>query len=199
LGGEYVAFSDAHSRVAAVFDRLRAALRAALDAATPPANARDLARDMREAVIEMKAAVEGLRETAARLEAELALERRRLADAERRGRLAGEIQDQDTVDVAARFATRHRERMAVLERKVAAGQEELALAERDLAEMRAELGRAERERPATEAERSAERAWREIERSGGVRPDLAAELDQAAREATVDQQLRDLKKRMQQE
>lgn len=182
-----------------MFDRLRAALRAALDAATPPANVRDLARDMREAVIEMKTAVQGLRESAARAQTELEAERRRLADAERRGRLAGEIQDGETVDVAARFATRHRERVAVLERKVAAGREELALAERDLAEMRAELIRAEAERPATEAERSAERAWREIETAGGVRPDLGAELDRAAREAAADQQLRDLKKRMQKE
>lgn len=182
-----------------MFDRLRAALRAALDAATPPGNVRDLARDMREAVIEMKAAVTGLREASARTAADLEAERRLLADAERRGRLAGEIQDQETVTVAARFATKHRERVAVLERKVAAGQEELALAERELAEMRAELVRAETDRPATEAERSADRAWREIERSGGVRPGLDVELDRAAREATADQQLRELKKRMQKE
>lgn len=180
-----------------MFDRLRAALRAALDAATPPPNVRDLARDMREAVIEMKAAVTGLRETAARAVAELEAERRRLADAERRGRLAGEIQDQETVDVAARFTAKHRERVAVLERKVAASREEVALGERDLEEMRAELARAATDRPKTEAEQSAERAWREIERSGGVRPDLDVELDRAAREAAADQQLRDLKKRMQ--
>jgi len=182
-----------------VFDRLRTALRAALDAATPPANVRDLVREMREAVIEMKVAVVELRDTVARSVEELEAERRRLADAERRGRLAGEIQDHETVDVAVRFAAKHRERVAVLERKVAAGREELALAERDLGEMRADLMRAQAERPATEAERTAERAWREVERRGGLRPDLDAELDRAAREAAADQQLRDLKKRMKKE
>lgn len=182
-----------------MFDRLRAALRAALDAATPPPNVRDLVREMREAVIEMKVAVVGLRETVARSAEALDAERRRLADAERRGRLAGEIQDHETVDVAARFAAKHRERVAVLERKLAAGREELALAERDLTEMRADLMRAQADRPATEAERTAERAWREVERRGGLRHDLDVELDRAAREAAADQQLRDLKKRMKKE
>ena len=182
-----------------MFDRLRAALRAALDAATPPANVRDLTREMREAVIEMKAAVAELRDTLVRTGDELAAERRRLADAERRGRLAGEIQDKDTAAVAARFAAKHRARASVLERKVAAGRDELALAERDLAEMRADLRRAEADRPATEAERSAERAWREIERTGGVRPGLDVELDRAAREAEADQQLRELKQRLKKE
>jgi hypothetical protein len=186
-----------------LFERLRDALRAALDAATPPADLRGLARQMREAVVEAKLAVQMLRDGLGRTEAELVEERRRLADAERRGRLAAEIQDQETVEVAARFAAKHRERVGVLERKLGAQRDELGLAERELAEMQAQLARAERERPLTEAERSAERAWRDVQAAGGVRPGtdlqgelLKAEMDRAAREAAAEEQLRELKKKM---
>src|SRR6267378_4959674 len=108
-----------------MFERLRDALRTALDAATPPGDLRDLARQMREAVVEAKLAVGETREAVARTERDLTQERQRLADAERRGRLASEIQDQETVTVAERFAVKHRERVAVLERKLAAQQEEV--------------------------------------------------------------------------
>ena len=188
-----------------VFERLRDALRAALDAATPPGNLRDLARQMREAVVEAKVSVQETSEAVSRAGGELAVERQRLADAERRGRLAAEIQDQETVAVAGRFAAKHRERVGVLERKLAALNDELALYERELADMQAQLARVERDRPLTEAERSAERAWRDLQEAGGVRPGggtdlqdelLKSDLDRTAREAAADQQLRELKKKM---
>src|SRR2546429_5043091 len=153
-----------------VFERLRDALRAALDAATPPGDLRDLARQMGEAVVEAKVAVRELGEGVVRTEAELAQERQRLADAERRGRLASEIQDRETVDVAQRFAAKHRERAEVLEKKLAALKDELALYERELGDMQGRLVRAERDRPITEAERSAERAWRDLQAAGGPLP-----------------------------
>src|SRR5207247_1257657 len=84
-------------------ERLRDALSAALDAATPPGNLRDLATQMREAVVEAKVSVQETRAAVTRAEGELVVERQRLADAERRGRLAAEIQDQETVAVAGRF------------------------------------------------------------------------------------------------
>src|SRR5512144_1736928 len=102
---------------------------------------------MREAVVDAKVAVQEMRAALARTEIELKVEAQRLSDAERRGRLAGEIQDQETVEVAERFAGRHRERVAVLERKLAAQREELSLAERDLAEMQGQLKSAERGGP----------------------------------------------------
>jgi hypothetical protein len=186
-----------------VFERLRDALRAALDAATPPGNLRDLARQMREAVVEAKLSVQETRQAVSRTEGELAVELQRLADAERRGRLAGEIQDHETVEVAHRFAAKHRERVGVLERKLAALRDELALYERELGDMQAQLARAERDRPLTEAERSAERAWRDLQQAGGARPGidpqdelLKSALDRAAREAAADRQLKDLKKKM---
>src|SRR5437879_1374611 len=136
---------------------------------------------MREAVVDAKVAVAEIQEAIARTERELALERQRLADAERRGRLAGEIQDQETVAVAERFAAKHRERLGVLERKLVAQREELALAQRELDEMQAQLKSAERERPMMEARRSAQEAG-----DGAAGVDLQDELlksdmDRAAR------------------
>ena len=151
---------------------------------------------MREAVVDAKVAVAEIQEAIARTERELALERQRLADAERRGRLAGEIQDQETVAVAERFAAKHRERLGVLERKLVAQREELALAQRELDEMQAQLKSAERERPMMEARRSAQEAG-----DGAAGVDLQDELlksdmDRAAREAAAARQLEELKKKM---
>jgi len=167
-----------------VFERLRDALRTALDAATPPGDLRDLARQMREAVVEAKLAVGEARDAVARTERDLTQERQRLADAERRGRLAAEIQDRETVDLGAL-------------------QDELALYERELGDMQGQLVRAERDRPLSEAERSAERAWRDLQAGGGPRPGtdpedelLKSQLDRATREAAADRQLRELKKKM---
>jgi hypothetical protein len=186
-----------------VFERLRDAVRAALDAATPPGNLRDLARQMREAVVDAKVAVQEMRAALARTELELTAENQRLADAERRGRLAAEIQDQETVQVAERFTARHRERVGVLERKLAAQREELALAERDLGEMQSQLKAADRDGPAGAGESSAERAWRDIQAAGGTRPDvdlqnelLKHDIDRVAREQAADEQLDLLKKKL---
>jgi hypothetical protein len=186
-----------------VFERLRDAVRAALDAATPPGDLRDLARQMREAVVDATVAVQEMRAAQARTEIELTAEGQRLADAERRGRLAAEIQDQETVQVAERFVARHRERVGVLERKLAAQREELALAERDLGEMQTQLKAADRDRPVAAGESSAERAWRDLQAAGGTRPDvdlqnelLKHDIDRVAREQAADEQLDLLKKKL---
>ena len=183
-----------------MFERLRDALRAALAAATPPGELGDLARQMREAVVDAKVAVQEMRSALARTEVELGAERQRLADAERRGRLAAEIRDQETVQVAERFTARHRERVGVMERKLEAQREELALAERDLGEMHAQLKSAEG--PTAGAADSAERAWREVQAAGGARPGvdpqdelLKADMDRVARERQADEQLDLLKKK----
>lgn len=161
---------------------------------------------MREAVVEAKVAVQEIQDALGRTEREIGAERQRLADAERRGRLAGEIQDHETVSVAERFVTKHRERIGVLEHKLTAQREELALAERELAEMQSQLKTAERERPAMQAERSTEQAWHDMQSAGGVRPGmdlqdelLKSDMDRAAREAAAARQLEELKKKMRKE
>ena len=187
-----------------MFERLRDALKAALDAATPPGNLRDLARQMREAVVDAKVAVEEIRGAVTRTDLELAAERQRLADAERRGRLAAEIQDQETVQVAERFAAKHRERAGVLERKLSAQREELALAERELTEMHGQLKTADLgASPPVGGASSTEQAWRDLQAAGGARPDvdlqqelLKHDIDRVARERAADEQLDLLKKKI---
>lgn len=81
-----------------------------------------------------------------RLAAEVGETRRRLAGereeagvCERRERLAREIGDLETARVAAQYGGRHRERAAVLERKLEALEAERSLCRRDLDEMESAL------------------------------------------------------------
>ncbi len=185
-----------HPQELILFERLRDAFRAAVDAASTP-DLRSLARQMREAVVDAKVAVQEIQEAVTRTEREIAAQRQQLADAERRGRLAGEIQDQETVAVAERFAAKHRERVGVLERKLVAQRDELGLAQRELDDMQAQL------KSAAAAQPSTEHAWRDIEEAGGARPGtdlqdelLKADMDRAAREAAAQRQLEELKKKM---
>jgi hypothetical protein len=158
---------------------------------------------MREAVVDAKVAVAEVQEAVVRTERELTLEGQRLADAERRGRLAGEIQDSETVDVAGRFAAKHRERLGVLERKLANQREELALAQRELDDMQTQLKAAERDRPAMQGQNSSEQAWQGVQGAGGARPGmdlqdelLKSDIDRASRDAAATRQLEELKKKM---
>jgi hypothetical protein len=170
---------------------LRDAFRAAVDAASTP-DLRSLARQMREAVVDAKVAVAEVQEAVVRTEREIALERQRLSDAERRGRLAGEIQDTETVEVASRFAAKHRERLGVLERKLANQREELALAQRELDDMKAQLKTAARDRPAQEAGDP----LASMDLQGEL---LKSDMDRAAREDAAARQLEELKKKMRKE
>jgi hypothetical protein len=153
---------------------------------------------LREAILEGKVGVSTMRGALASTEKELAGERRQLADAERRGKLAAEVSDAETVALAERFAVRHRERVAVLERKLVVQRDELVLAEREVAEMLSEYRTA---RPGAPFQ-SIDAAWRDIEAAGGERPGsglgddaLRAESDRKLREA-VEAQLAFLKKKM---
>ncbi|UCG84929.1 MAG: hypothetical protein JSW71_13375 [Gemmatimonadota bacterium] len=179
-----------------MFERLREAINAALDAATGPPDSREVLSGMRDAVIEARAALEGMRQAANKTERQLVVERRHLEDAERRGRLAAEIDDQETVEVADRFIEKHRGRVEVLEDKLAAQRAELELAEKELEEMKGQLKQAA-------GKDHVDSAWREIEAAGGARPDtdvgdelLRSQLDRAAREAEAEARLDALKKKM---
>lgn len=150
--------------------------------------------------MDAKVAVVEIQEAVVRTEREVELERQRLADAERRGRLAGEIRDAETVSVADRFAAKHRERVGVLEHKLTAQREELALAERELAEMQTQL------KSAAVGDANTEQAWRDIESAGGARPGtdlrdelLKSDIDRSSREAAAARQLEELKKKMRKE
>ena len=153
---------------------------------------------LREALLEAKVGVGAMRSALVATERELLVERRQLAAAERRGRLAAEVPDAETVVLAERFAVRHRERLAVLERKLVVQRDELALAEREVEEM---LSQVRAGRPGLGAD-SIAAAWRDIETAGGDRPDAApederlrAEADRKRKEQAVEAQLAFLKKK----
>jgi hypothetical protein len=179
-----------------VFESLKARLdRLLRDHSRPDPRARATA--LREALLEAKVGVATMRSAMVSSERELATERRQLADAERRSRLAADVPDAETVALAERFATRHRERVAVLERKLVVQKDELVLAEREVAEMLTEYRAA---RSGTPFE-SVEAAWRDLEAAGGERPgtglddDQQAEADRKLKEA-VEAQLAFLKKKL---
>jgi hypothetical protein len=153
---------------------------------------------LREALLEAKVGVNTMRSALAVTEKELLAERRHLADAERRGQLAAEVPDQETVLVAQRFVQRHRERVGVLERKLVVQRDELVLAEREVTEMLSEYRTAKAGRPFE----SIDAAWRHLEAAGGERagPGLDDEKtqqdsDQKLKRA-IEEQLAFLKKKL---
>lgn len=177
-----------------MFERVRLGLDAALRAAAASGDFAAAISRMRTAVVEARSAVGLLEQGVSGTSAGLAAERRQLEDAERRGRLAAGIGDRETVDVAQRFAVKHAEKLAVLERKLAAQEDELAIARRELAEMVEQLDRVEREQQA--------RGGSAPPPSGGrFTPDeeeelLRSRMDRAAKEAKAAEQLEALKRRM---
>lgn len=168
-----------------MFESLRARLDRFLAERTPPADAREQQQALHAALVDAKAGLAAMREALASAERGLAGERQQLADAERRGRMAAEIGDRETAEVAARFTARHTERVQLLERKVAVQRDELAMAEREYEAMRAEFQRRRGAAPPVP----------------GLGPDvdggaLRYELDRAARESVADEQLAHLKRKV---
>ena len=134
-------------------------------------------------------------------ERQVAAERTRRDDAERRAGLAEGIQDAETAAVARRYTAKHAERVTMLENKLIAQRAELVLTERELADMTTQLKTVERGIGGAGA--SAEAAWRDITAAGGVRPGqgledevLREQTDRVARETAAEEQLRALKKKM---
>jgi hypothetical protein len=184
-----------------VFEGLRSRIEQYLAQHTTPADRRAFAAQMQEAVVGAKVSVSQMRDALTITERELGLERKALEDAERRGRLAAEVPDQETVELAQRFAEKHRARTVVLERKLAVQKDELVLAEREVTEMTAQLRSAKQ--GLGPAATSSEAAWRDIQSAGGSRPDtdlagdlLGSNLDRAAHEAAADAQLAHLKRKL---
>lgn len=186
-----------------MFEQLRSAIDALLDAATPEASGRDAARLMQDAVVEARASVTEMRAQIAETKRRLEIERGHLEDAKRRGKLAADIEDRETVEIAKEFAAKHQDRISVLASKLEAQQAEIALAERELAQMREELKQVRHQALGADAAARVELAWRDIEGAGGVRPNLDPkddllryQMDAAAKEAVAAEQLRKLKKKM---
>jgi hypothetical protein len=172
------------------FEGIRARLDRMLADLERGSDTRSVAAGLFDAMVETKAAIAAVREALAATDRELVGERQRLADAERRGRLAEEIQDTETVELARLWTDKHRERVELLERKRIVQQDELAYAERQLEDMTAHYRQAKAGIPpgSTPA-------------AGTTAPDpdfarLEQEARQQERAATVEQQLAELKRKL---
>jgi hypothetical protein len=156
-------------------------------------SSRARARLMREALVEAKMGLAQSRKARDGTEARLARERAELETVRRRGQLAADIHDLETVRVAAEFERKHSDRIVVLERKRAALEEEVLLMEREEAEMTAQLrsltGGADPVAPVAD---DTDDAAADISELDGMR----RAADRSAREADAERRLADLKRRM---
>jgi len=178
-----------------VFDGLKARLDRLLREHTS-SDPRGYAAGLREALLEAKVGLTTMREALEASERELQTEQKMLEDAERRGRLAADVPDPETVALARVYAERHRSRIEVLTRKIAVQHDELALAQGEIEEMSSEYRAAAGGRTSS----SVDAAWRDLESAGGARPSsedqLQQEVDQQRLQKTIDAQLAYLKKKM---
>ena len=154
-------------------------------------SSRDQAAGLRAALVEFKVGIRQLRESLARSEGELDIARREAADYARRGQLAGQIDDQETVRIAEAFTGKARERVDLLERKVIVQRDELAMAERDYEGTRQRFQAASRGVPLDPSP-----AGDPLADPDRVVPIDRAMMDQRAREAAVEAQLAHLKKQL---
>lgn len=185
-----------------MFESLKARLEQLLAEQTAPLDARQHASILHEAVVEAKVAVAGMREALDKSEQQLTREQQQLADAERRGTLAAQINDQETMQVAEQFVARHRERIGLLTRKLEVQREELRLAEVDLEKMTTEW-RGLKMGTGTGQTANQRQAWDDLEAAGGVRPEtdvdgelLKHQIKRSQLDAAVNAQLDHLKKKM---
>ncbi|HET9948763.1 MAG TPA: hypothetical protein VFQ22_07565 [Longimicrobiales bacterium] len=166
-----------------MFEDLRAAFREALENFN-----RELRRDqvpetvdrllsgMRKEIVAEKAEVAGLEQQLEKTQAEIVREQENGETCRRRERMARDIGDQETADIAARQAVKHESRHAVLVKKAQALGEELELRRGTVREMmeRFEEARSRRDAlGATAGRTEARRTFQEAD-------DLFAELDRMA-------------------
>lgn len=170
-----------------MFEDIKAAFNSALGADTGDQGVSKSL--MREAVIEARAAIKYMEESLAKSEEKLGRESRSLEDALRRGGLAAGIGDQETVDVAERFAAQHGEKVEVLQRKIEAQNAELAIARREEISMTNQLKTAQRGGPGVRSGAG--------ESTPGRNEDaLEYEIEQRDNESLARRQLEELKRRM---
>jgi hypothetical protein len=148
-------------------------------------------RAMRRELLTARSALDRLDREIGRARKDAEAERTEEATCRRREALARKVGDEETVRLAADFASRHAERADILERKVGVFEQERALLSRDLEEMERVMA----------AQPGADEVLKEA-----PRPDVLEEraredrdfarLDREARERAAEQRLEELKKRM---
>jgi hypothetical protein len=177
-----------------MFERLKETLRDALSRASSPQGRAALAQ-MRDALVQAKVGLADLRHGVERTRARVVAERAELDTVRRRGKLAADIDDRETVRIAEQYERKHGERVTVLEKKLAAQEEELALAEHEIDEMTAQLRAAyvgvvppDVAAPPTMPD--------PLEEPRAETDALRRDIDRAARDAAAQRHLDELKRRM---
>jgi phage shock protein A len=119
-----------------IFRKSIEAFRQELGTREPEDQVAELLAAMRRELVAARAAIPEYEAEVERARREVAREREQLALCERRGSMATRIGDEETARVAREFADRHRERIGVLEQKVAAADAELTLRRSEADEMK---------------------------------------------------------------
>jgi hypothetical protein len=176
-----------------MFERLKETLRDALSRASSPQGRAALAQ-MRDALVQAKVGLADLRQGIDRTRTRLEAERAELDTVRRRGKLAADIDDRETVRIAEQYERKHSERVTVLEKKLAAQQEELALAEHEIEDMTSQLRAAHAGVPPDVA--SPPPVPDPLEEARAETDALRRDIDRASRDATAQRQLDELKRRM---
>lgn len=190
------------------FDELKARLDRLLNEQGLGGLGRSQAGILHDALVDLKVGLKDMTDALGRTARELATEQEHLTAALRRGQLADDISDSETATIAREYAERHRQRVALLERKQAVQQDELAIAQQEY-DMLADRYRAARRGVGDPGSRSA--AGDDALGSdpsdgpgGGAGPAidpeeanlLKARLDRQRAESVVNAQLEMLKRKM---
>ncbi len=109
-------------------------------------------RAMREELVDTKARIPELEGLIESLRRERERERGKVEECVRRASQAEEIGDTETLEVAVKFAERHKLRLEVVEQKIEATKADLAMHHADIARMTEELKRAMKRRDALEVQ-----------------------------------------------
>lgn len=175
-----------------MFENLRNAFREALDnfnkelAPNQVSETVDrLLSGMRDEVADAKVRIRELEDQIARADKEVTREKSEATTARRRGKLAADIEDAETAQLADQYAERHEERQRVLEQKSVALRQELVIRNKEVEEMLAKVKDAQTKRDAlaaTSGRTGARESLREAD-------DLFSELDRMA-EAIGDEDAR---------
>ncbi len=123
-----------------MFDDIRESLRN-LSGRLDPDERRRMTAGMRDALIHARLGIKDLQSALSATDARLVAEQKELDTVRRRQGYAADIGDNETVEIAEKFAQQHAERVAVLESKRMSQQQELDLAEREYESMSGELKR----------------------------------------------------------
>jgi len=139
-----------------------------------------------DALLDLKLGLKDLKDAIQTTTHELESVKAELVTVERRGKLALDIGDKETVQIATTYAEKHRQRVGVLERKLGVQQDELTLAEREYEELSIRYRSAKQGVPPATGPAAA------VDDD----PVLKARIDRQAAEKAVEAQLEQLKKKL---